>query len=173
MGKRVSLSVAVSMMLLLGVRVCFAGVEPSPFEPEIKKLHSIELNIAAINKRLAKLNGFDTLPEGATEYLNAMANQMQGFKARLEEVLLVVPRPSYDAPFIGQDEVVFALDGIRGDSSEGYGLIENIVRRMGIGPSPFLPLINDISRRIIVGINDYLQSVVIPPITPPPPLTFP
>ena len=173
MGKRVFLSVVVAGMLLLGVGVCLAGVEPSPFEPEINKLHSIELNIAAINKRLAKLNEFDTLPEGATEYLNAMANQMQGLKARLEEVLLVVPLPSFDAPFIGQDEVVFALDSIRGDSSEGYGIIENIVRRMGVGPSPFLPLFNDVSRRIIIGINDHLQSVVIPPLTPPPPITFP
>jgi hypothetical protein len=172
MGKRVFLSLVVAGMLLLGtVGVCLAGVEPSPFEPEINKLHSIELNIAAINKRLAKFNEVDTLPEGATEYLNAMANQMQGLKARLEEVLLVVPLPSYDAPFIGQDEVVFALDGIRGDSSEGYGIIENIVRRMGIGPSPFLPLFNDVSRRIIIGINAHLQSVVIPPVTHPRPLS--
>jgi hypothetical protein len=167
MGKRVFLSVVVAGMLLLGVEVCRAGVEPSSLEPEINKLHSIELSIAAINKQLAKLNEFDTLPEGATEYLNAMANQMQGLKARLEEVLLVVPLPSYDAPFIGQDEVIFALDSIRGDSSEGYGIIENIVRRMGIGPSPFLPLFNDVSRRIIIGINDHLQSVVIPPVAPP------
>jgi hypothetical protein len=174
MGKRVFLSVVVAGMLLLGIaEVCLAGVEPSPFEPEINKLHSIELNIAAINKQLAKLNEVDTLPVGATEYLNAMANQMQGLKARLEEVLLVVPLPSYDAPFIGQDEVVFALDSIRGNSSKGYGIIENIVRRMGIGPSPFLPLFNDASRRIIIGINGHLQTVVIPPLTPPPPLTFP
>ena len=168
MGKRVFLSVVVAGMLLLGAGVCLAGVEPSPFEPEINKLHSIELNIAAINKRLAKLNEVDTLPEGATEYLNAMANQMQGLKARLEEVLLVVPLPSFDAPFIGQDEVVFALDSIRGDSSEAYGIIENIVSRMGVGPSPFLPLFNDVSRRIIIGINDHLRTVVIPPLTPPP-----
>ena len=173
MGKRVSLSVAVSMMLLLGVGVCFAGVEPSPFEPEIKKLHSIELNIAAINKLLAKLNEVETLPEGAIEYLNAMANQMQGLKARLEEVLLVVPLPSFDAPFIGQDDVVFALDSIRSDAKEAFDMVEDIVSRMGVGPSPFLPLFNDVSRRIIIGINDHLQSVVIPPLTPPPPIMFP
>jgi len=98
---------------------------------------------------------------------------MQGLKASLEEVLLVVPLPSYDAPFIGQDEVVFTLDSIRGDSSEGYGIIENIISRMGVGPLPFLPLFNDISRRIIIGINDHLQTVVIPPLTPPAPITFP
>jgi len=173
MGRRVFLSVVVAGMLLPGVGVCLAGVAPSPFEAEIDKLHSIELNIAAINNRLAELNEFDTLPEGATEYLNAMANQMQGLKASLEEVLLVVPLPSYDAPFIGQDEVVFTLDSIRDDSSEGYGIVRNIVSRMGVGPLPFLPLFNDVSRRIIIEINDHLRTVTIPPLTPPLPITFP
>ena len=172
-GKRVFLSVVVAGMSLLSVGVCFAGVESFPFEPEIDKLHSIELTLAAINKGLGKLNELDALPEGATEYLDAMANQMQGLKARLEEVLLVVPLPSYDAPFIGQDEVVFTLDSIRGDSSEGYGIIENIVSRMGVGPLPFLPLFNDVSRRIIIEINNHLRTVTIPPLTPPLPITFP
>jgi hypothetical protein len=161
-------------MLFLGtVGACLAGVEPSPFEPEINKLHSIELSIAAMKKRLAKLNEFDTLPKGATEYLNAMANQMQGLKARLEEVLLVVPLPSFDAPFIGQDEVIFALDSIRIDSKEAFDTVENIVSRLGVGPSPFLPLFNNVSRGIIIGINDHLRTAVIPPLTPPPPVTFP
>ncbi len=173
MRKGVSLLVVVAGMLLPGVGVCLADVEASSFEPEINKLISIELNIVAVNKGLAKLNEFDTLSEEAIEYLNAMANQMQGLKARLEELLLVIPLPSYDAPFIGQNEVVFALDSIRGDSLEGYRIIENIVSRMGDGPSPFLPLFNDVSRRIIIGINDHLRTVVIPPITPPPPITFP
>jgi len=172
MGRRVLLSVVAAGMLLLGVGVCLAGVEPTPFEPEINKLHSIELNIAAINKGLAKLNELDTLPEGATEYLDAMANQMQGLKARLEEVLLVVPLPSFDAPFIGQDEVVFALDSIRTDSREAFDIVEDIVSHRGVGLSPFLPLFNDVSRRIIIGINDHLRTVVIPPLTPPP-ITFP
>jgi len=170
MGKRVLLSVVIVGMLLLGAGVCLADVEPFSFEPEINKLLSIELDIVAINKGLAKLNEFYRSPEEATDYLNAMASQMQGLKARLEEVLLVIPPPSYDAPFIGQNEVVFALDSIRSDSSEGYGVIENIVSRMGVGPSQFLPLFNDVSRRIIIGINDHLQSVVLPPVTPPRPL---
>lgn len=172
MGKRVLLSVVIAGMLFLGAGVCLADVEPFSFEPEINKLLSIELDIAAINKGLAKLNEFYLSPEEATEYLNAMASQMQGLKARLEEVLLVIPLPSYDAPFIGQNEVVFALDSIRSDSSEGYGVIENIVSRMGVASSQFLPLFNDVSRRIIIGINDHLQTVVIPPLTPPPPITF-
>ena len=170
MGKKVFLSVVVAGMALLSIGVCLADVESVSFEMEINRLHSIELNIAAINKGLAELNKLDTLPEGATEYVNTMANQMQDLEARLEDVLFVVPLPSFDAPFIGQDEVVFALDSIRSDSSENYVIVKRIVSRMGVGPSPFLPLFNDVSRKIIIGINDYLRTVVIPPLTPPAPI---
>jgi hypothetical protein len=174
MGKRIFLSVVVAGMLLLDiVGSCFASVESSPFETEISKLLSIELNMNAINKRLAKLNELDTLPDGSTEYLNAMANQMQGLKATLEEVLLVVPLPSFDAPFIGQEEVVFALDSIRMDSKEAFDIVEDIVSRMDVGPPPFLSLFNDVSRRIIIGINDHLRTAVIPPLAAPRPITLP
>ncbi len=142
-----------------------AGVEPSPFEPEINKLHSIELQIAAINKRLAKVNEFETLPGGATDYLNAMANQIQGLKTKLDEVLLVLPAPSSGGSYIGQDEVVFALDSIRVDSKGNFDIVENIVSRMGIDPAPFLPLFN-VSIRIIEGINLHIEPVL-PPLPPP------
>jgi len=170
---RVLGSVVVAEMFFLGVGVCLAGAEPSSFEPEMDKLHSIELNIAAIRKGLARLNEFVSLPEGTTEYLKSLTSQMQGLQARLEEVLRAVPYPSFDAPFAGQDEVVLALDKIRTDSSEGYGIVENIISRMGVGPPAFLPLFNDGSRRIILGINDHLQTVVIPPLTPPSPIMVP
>ena len=63
MKKRILLSAVVTGILVLGiVGVCLAGIEPVPWEPEINKLHSIELNIAAIQKRLVKLDEFETLP---------------------------------------------------------------------------------------------------------------
>lgn len=174
MEKRILLSVVIVGMLVLGiVGACLAGVEPSPFISEINKLHSIELQVAAINKRMAKLNEFETLPGGATEYLNAMANQMHGLKAKLDEVLLVLPSLS-DVPYIGRDEVVFALDSIRIDSKGTFDIVEDIVSRMGIEPSPFLPLFNEVSRDIIIGINDHLLPVLNPieppPLLPPPTL---
>jgi hypothetical protein len=172
MGKRIALSILVVGMLVLGlVGACLAGIEPSPFQPEINQLHSIELNIAAINKRMAKMDESETLPNGATNYLNAMATKMQGLKARLEEVLIVLPTPSLINPYIGQDEVLFALDSIRGDSKGAYGIVEHIVSRMGIGPSPFLPLFNDVSRTIIIQVNRLLvplQLPEFPEIEPPP-----
>ena len=168
MENRVLLPVLVAGVLVLGiVEVCLAGIEPSPFEPEINKLHSIELQVAAINKRVAKLEDSQTLPEGATNYLNAMANKMQDLKTRLEEVLPVLPDPIPGGAYIGQDEVIFALDSIRVDSRETLGIVERIVSRMGVGPSPFLPLFRDVSIRIIEGINLHIRPVL-PPIEPPP-----
>jgi len=167
MGKKVFLSVAVGGLLLLGIAgACFAGIEPSPWEPEINKLHSIELNIAAINKRLAKVEEAATLPEGTTNYLNAMANQMQGLQTRLEEVLLVLPSPIPGGAYIGQDDAVFALDSIRADSKGASDILERIVSRMGVEPSPFLPVFRNVSIRIIEGINMHILPVM-PPLPPP------
>jgi hypothetical protein len=168
MKKRIVLSVLIAGMLVSGIEgLCLAGVEPSPFQPEINKLHSIELNVAAINKRLAKVNEFEILPEGTTNYLNAMANQMQGLKVRMEEVLSALTIiPSETNPYIGQDEVVFALDSIRVDTKGSFTIIEDIASRMGVEPSPFLPVFRDISITIIERINIHILPIL-PPLQPP------
>ena len=139
------------------------------YRREISRLHAIDLNVAAINKRLVQLNEFEALPQGATNSLKAMANQLQGLQAKLEEVVAVLPTPSPDSPYIGQDEAVFLLDSIRVRSKNVYGTVEKIADRMGVGPSPFLPLFHNVlSIGIIEGINFHLSPVL--PILPPPPL---
>ncbi len=163
MVKKMSRMVLVACLFaILCPPTASAGVEPSPFQPEINKLHSIELNVAAINKRLAKLNESESLPEGTTNYLNAMANQMNGLHARLEEVLFVLPSPSLTNPYDGQDEVVFALDGIKGDSGGLNLIIDKISARMGIEPSPW----KIGSMRIIEGIDFHLIPILKPPTSP-------
>ena len=172
MGKRSLLSVVVAGFLLVGITgIVYPGVEPSPFEPEINKLHSIELQVAAINKRIAKLDEFEILPEGTTNYLNAMANQMEGIRTKLKEVLPMLQSPTLGGAYIGQDEAVYALDSIRVDSKGAFDIVERIVSRMGIEPSPWLPLFRDISIRIIEGINIHILPIL-PPLPPPqlPPL---
>ena len=167
MGKKVFFSVIAGALLVLGIEgACLAGIEPSPFQPEINKLHSIELQAAAINKRVAKVNGFETLPDGATNYLNAMANQMESLKTRLEEVLYVLDPPSLINPYIGQDEVVFALDSIKADSKGTLDIMrKQLSAAWALSPCPFLPLFRDISLRIIDKIDIHIL-----PIFPPPPL---
>ena len=46
--KLLSLVVAAGLLLCGLTETVYAGVEPSPFQPEINKLHSIKLNMAFI-----------------------------------------------------------------------------------------------------------------------------
>ena len=172
MNKRVWVSVVVAGFLVLGMTgAAFSGVEPSPFQPEINKLHAIELQVAAINKRLAKLDELPALSDGTTNYLTAMANQMQGVQAKLDEVLLMLPLPTAGSTYIGQEEAVFALDSIRVDSKDSYIILGRIVSRMGVEPSPFLPVFNTVSIKIIDDINIHLLPVL--PILEPPTIIIP
>ncbi len=153
---------AVSVLFFSNAHVVSAGVEPSPFQPELNKLHSIELNVAAINKRLANIRDAETLPDGAQNYLEAMANQMDVLNSRLAEVLNVLPSPSLVDPYVGQDEVVFALDGIQIDSKDFNILVDKITSRMGVEPSPFK--IGSIN--IIGGIDLHIAPILPLPILP-------
>lgn len=143
----------------------------SDLQWEMSRLHAIELNLVAINKRIIQLNEFKTLPKGATNSLKAMADQLQGLQAKLEEIVAVLPPPSRDFPYIGQDEAVFILDSIRLRSKNVYDIVENIAKPWGVEPSPFLPLFHNIlSTGIIEGINIHLLPVldpILPPLLPP------
>ena len=160
-------SVFVVAILLAFVLVGFmgkasAGIEPSPFEPELNKLHSIELNVAAINKRLEKLDTAEALPQGVGNYLQALTNQMDGLKVRLQEVMGVLPERALSNPYIGEDDVIMSLKSIGLDSRGAFDLLENIVSRMGVGPSPFLPVFTNISADIIEGITFHILPVLNP-----------
>lgn len=135
MKKVMCLIVAVISVFVYGFAM--AGVEPSPFQPEINQLHSIELGIAAINQRMDHLKAMPDLPAGSENYLNAMANQLDILNARLADVLTVMPSPSLANPYEGQDEVLFALDAIQVYSGEYNLVVDNITSRMGVEPSPF------------------------------------
>ena len=149
-------------LLFASSRPASAGVEPSPFQPEINKLHSIELHISAINNRLAKFSNAEVLPDGSQNYLDAMALQMDSLSVRLSETLAALPAPSLQLPYTGQDEVLFSLDAIREESGGMNQIIDSIASRMGIEPSPFkigsLQLISDIDVHLIP---------VLPPLDPP------
>ena len=147
--KNVVPAVLLSAMVALGLSgTASAGIAPSPFQPEINKLHSIELNIAAIGKRLARFNEAETLPAGWENYLAATTNQVDVLSIRLAEALAALPAPSEFEPYDGQIEVIFSLDGIRSDADGANRIIDAITSRMGVEPSPFkigtIRLIQDI-----------------------------
>jgi len=149
------LSVLVAGMLVLGiVGVCLAGIEPSPWEPEINKLHSIELNIAAIEKRLVKLDELESPPPGTVNYLNAMENKLGVLDTRLADTLDLLPLYS-GLDMETKDEVFLALDAIRADASGMGDIFSRIAERMGVEPSPWRPVLNSIIGRI----NRYMGPI--------------
>ena len=155
MGKRIFLSVFVAGLLILGIMgACLAGIEPVPWEPEINKLHSIELNVAAIQKRLEKLDGTEPLPlpEGTLNYLNAMGNQLGLLDSRLADTLYLLPAFS-ELDTETQEEVSLALDAISADASTMKGIFDSIARRMGVDPVPWHLILDSIIGRI----NGYIR----------------
>ena len=148
MEKRILLSVFVAGLLILGIMgTCLAGVEPTPWQPELNKLHSIELNMAAIQKRLDKLSEPDPLPEGTVNYLNAMGNQLGILDTRLADTLYLLPSFS-QLDTETQEEVLFALDAISADASTMIDIFNRIAERMGIEPSPWREILSSITTRI-------------------------
>jgi len=149
------LLVALVMLMFLAPGAVVAGIEPSPFEPELNKLHSIELNLAAIKKRMESRSAMVTLPAGTENYLLANGNQLGVLDNRLAEVLNALPYGTLDAQT--KEEVVLALEGMLvdltgsllpgtvGETSNVINLVDNIVSRLGVGPSPFLPVLESLS----------------------------
>jgi hypothetical protein len=158
MGKRILLSVFVAGLLVLGITGGgVAGIEPSPWEPEINKLHSIELNIAAIEKRLVKLDELETFPAGTVNYLNAMENKLGVLDTRLADTLYLLP-PFSQLDMATQEEIFLSLDAIRTDASGMTGIFSRIAERMGVDPVPWYPVLQSIAVRINVYI-DYTGPV--------------
>jgi hypothetical protein len=146
---------AASLLLLCNTLTVSAGVEPSPFQPEINQLHSVELNIATIDKRIGKLMDSPASPEGAAGQLEAMANKLGDLDTRLADVLNVLP--SSITPYDGRDEVLSALEGIRSDADS----ILDFAIRMGIEPSPWQPAalsVKNNAQTIINRIDGYTCS---------------
>lgn len=129
------------------------GVDPTPFRDEINKLHSIELTVAAVSKRLAMLDRLATLPQGMENHLRATARQMDVVGARMAEILAALPVPSPASPYPGQDEVVLSLDGIKLAVGGINDIINMIAARMGVEPQPFkigsIRIIEDIDFHLV------------------------
>jgi len=155
------LLVALVVMMFLVPSAVVAGVGPSPFEPELNKLHSIELNLAAIKKRMESRSAMEILPAGTENYMLATANQLSGLDSRLGDVLAALPPASLDSQT--RQEVVLALQGMRADLGGVAGatesgvidLFESILSRLGIGPSPFRESLDSLKSKM----TNYMQSL--------------
>ena len=148
MEKKILSSVVIAGLLLWGVTgTVFAGVEPSPFQPQISTLHSIGLTMAVSQKFLDGLVVAQTLPRGTKVDLLATQYGLQTIDTLLAGILSKLP-PSYD------EQVFFALEGIRMVALGMEDPLDYILWRMGIEPSPWNVILDSIASRI----SDYVRA---------------
>jgi hypothetical protein len=159
--KLLSLVVAAGFLLLGSTGTVFAGIEPSPWQPEINKLHSIELNMALVQKSLDNLVISPSLPRGIKSVLLGVRYDLYVLDAQLANVLAELP-PNSELG-VGQRGVYLALEGIRINALSMEDPFDYILWRMGVEPSPWKEILDSMSSRI----SDYTSISCIPGIPCP------
>jgi hypothetical protein len=157
MEKRILLSVVVGGLLVLAITgAVFAGIEPSPFQPQISKLHSIGLTMAVTQKVLDGLVTAPSLPRGTKTDLLASRYELQALDTLLANVLSELP--PFDKEDDGRKGVFLALESIKMVALGMEDPLDYILSRMGITPSPFKGILDSITGRI----DDYLATSCVP-----------
>ena len=144
--KLLSLVVA-AVLLFWGVTgTVFAGIEPSPWQPQINKLHSIELNMAFIQKSLGNVVVSKLMPFGTKGVLLGIKYNLTSLDKQLADVLAELP--PYSELGEWQNGVYYALEGLRINALSMEDPLGYILWRMGIEPSPWKNFLDSISSRI-------------------------
>ena len=143
--KLVSLLVAASLLCGLTGTV-FAGVEPSPFQPQINKLNSIQLSMAFVQKSLGNVVVSKSVPFGTRAVLLGIKYNLTSLDKQLTSILAELP--PYSELGAGQMGVYYALEGLRINVLSMADPFDYILWRLGIGPSPFKDILDSMSSRI-------------------------
>ena len=143
--KLVSLLVAASLLCGLTGTV-FAGVEPSPFQPQINKLTSIQLSMAFVQKSLGNVVVSKSVPFGTRGVLLGIKYNLTSLDKQLAGVLAELPPYSQLGEW--QNGVYYALEGLRINALSMADPFDYILWRLGVGPSPFKDILDSMSSRI-------------------------
>ena len=143
--KLVSLLVAASLLCGLTGTV-FAGIEPSPFQPQINKLNSIQLSMAFVQKSLGNVVVSKSVPFGTRGVLLGIKYNLTSLDKQLTSVLAELPPYSQLGEW--QNGVYYALEGLRINALSMADPFDYILWRLGIGPSPFKDILDSMSSRI-------------------------
>jgi hypothetical protein len=145
--KRNVLSLMVAGLLLFGLTgTVFAGIEPSPFQPQINKLNSIQLSMAFIQNSLGNVVVSKSVPFGTRAVLLGIKYNLTSLDKQLADVLAELP--PYSQLGNGQMGVYYALEGLRINALSMSDPFDYILWRLGIGPSPFKDILDSMSTRI-------------------------
>jgi hypothetical protein len=144
--KLLSLMVAAGLLFMGLTGTAFAGIGPSPFQPEINKLNSIQINIALIQNGLGNLSVSKTMPIGSKALLFGIKYNLSSLEGQLADVLAELP--PYAELGEWQKGVYYALEGIRINALSMEDPFGYILWRMGIEPSPWKAILDSLGSRI-------------------------
>jgi hypothetical protein len=141
------LSLMVAGLLLCGLTgTVFAGVEPSPFQPEINKLNSIQLNMAFIQNSLGNVVVSKSVPFGTRAVLLGIRYNLSSLDKQLADVLAELP--PYSELGEWRTGVYYALEGLRINVLGMADPFDYILWRMGVDPVPWKGILDSMSTRI-------------------------
>lgn len=158
---RLSVLIVLPMALFLGnLDNATAGIEPSPFQPEINQLGAVENVLVSANRRIVKTMEHPPDPcvpsdscapgpdlNGALNRLGAINKQLvsadQMVASIVEEVMGVEP-----TPFQPLADIVPALAGVQGAAQV---IVDEIAARLGVEPSPF--------RDALLGVQESAETI--------------
>jgi len=134
--------VAVAVCFLFALcSVAWAGIEPSPWKPEINKLNAVENNLRSIHERITRVLATPPDPwtpspnvNGVVGRLSAMENQLLLVNGMLVSVMDEVLGNPPD-PFVPED-MLPALEGVRAASQ---GIADSINAYLTPPPDPWVP----------------------------------
>ena len=142
MGEKLVRAVPICVCFLFVLcSMAWAGIEPSPWKPEINNLNAVENNLNSIGERANRVLAVPPDPyapspnvNGAVGRLSAMENQLVLLRGMvtsvMDEVLSVPPDPWVPA------DLLPALEGVRAASQ---GIADSINVYLTVPPDPWVP----------------------------------
>lgn len=150
--KKNLVSLLVAGFVLLGIAgTAFAGVGPSPFQPQINKINSIQLSMAFIQKNIGNLAVSKTLSLVSRVVMSGIKYNLSDLDGQLVEVMAELP--PYSELGDSQKGVYYALEGVRLIARGMENPLDYIIERMGIESSPFKKSLDSMTTRI----GDYTE----------------
>lgn len=160
---------------VVAVAICFlftlctaawAGVEPSPWKPEINKLNAVENGLHSINERVSRVlgnppdqNAQSPAVEGLVGRLSAMGNQLSLLDGMLISVMDEVLQTSPDGSV--PEDMLPALDGIKAASQAVAGSVGKYLDSNTPAPATFinaLTNVKDLSQTVADDAVRYLSG---------------